>query len=88
MLLWLLQALLEEVRRTLRANLFNLAPELRWQDPTDKTMFALARLDLEKFKAALDQANQLDGKVRDFVRANSDKAFADLDSAVKAKTGN
>jgi len=57
----------------------------RWQDPTDKTMYALARLDLEKFKAALDQANQLDSKVRDFVRANSDKAFSDLDEAVKNK---
>ena len=60
----------------------------RWQDPTDKTMFALARLDLEKFKAALDQANQLDAKVRDYVRANSDKAFTDLNDAVKAKAGN
>jgi len=54
-----------------------------WFDPSDKTMYALARLDMVRFKATLDQAKQLNTQVRDFVRANADKAFDEL----KAETG-
>ena len=55
-----------------------------WKDPSDGTLFAFARLDVENMKKMLDQAKELDSKVRDFVRANADKAFDDL-SAEEAK---
>ncbi|MFH1619635.1 MAG: hypothetical protein ABIG11_06985 [bacterium] len=55
-----------------------------WKDPADGSMFALAKLDLVGVKASLESAKELDAKVRDYVRANADKAFEDL-SAEEAK---
>ncbi|HOW89113.1 MAG TPA: hypothetical protein PL037_02435 [Elusimicrobiales bacterium] len=55
-----------------------------WLDPTDGSMFALAKMDVAAVKASLDKAQELDAKVRDFVRANADKAFQDL-AAEEAK---
>ena len=55
-----------------------------WVDSSDGSMFALAKLDVAGVKASLDKAQELDAKVRDYVRANADKAFADL-SAEEAK---
>jgi hypothetical protein len=55
-----------------------------WRDPSDGTLYALASLDLEGFKGQLAQMNELDSKVRDFVRANAEKAFDEL-SAEEAK---
>jgi hypothetical protein len=46
-----------------------------WQDPSDGTVYALARLDLAEFGGALEKMKELDAKTRDFVRANADKAF-------------
>jgi len=58
-----------------------------WKDPSDGTMFALAKLDLAGMKAMLDNAKELDGKLRDFVRANADKAFDDLKAEEAAHSG-
>jgi hypothetical protein len=55
-----------------------------WVDSSDGSMFALAKLDVAGVKASLDKAQELDAKVRDYVRANADKAFEDL-SAEEAK---
>lgn len=55
-----------------------------WKDPSDGTMFALAKLDLAAIKSTLDAAKELDAKVRDYVRANAEKAFDDL-SAEEAR---
>jgi hypothetical protein len=55
-----------------------------WVDATDGSMFALAKLDVAGVKAQLDKAKDLDAKVRDFVKANADKAFDDL-AAEEAK---
>lgn len=55
-----------------------------WVDATDGSMFALAKLDVAGVKASLDKAAELDSKVRDFVKANADKAFDDL-AAEEAK---
>ena len=49
-----------------------------WRDPSDGSMFSLAKLDVEGVKASLDKAKELDARVRDFVRANADKAFEEL----------
>jgi len=46
-------------------------------------MFSLVKLDLASIQKTLEQAQQLDPKVRDFVRANADKAFQDLAAETK-----
>jgi hypothetical protein len=50
-----------------------------WVDPSDGTVFSLARLDLDAFAGALDSMKQLDARTRDFVRANAQKSFDALD---------
>lgn len=49
-----------------------------WKDPADGTMFSLVKLDMDSVKKTLEQSKELDGKMRDFVRANAEKAFDDL----------
>ncbi len=46
----------------------------------DGTVYALAKLDFDKFRDGLDQMKQLNAKVRDYVRANADKAFDELNA--------
>ena len=58
--------------------LSGVAPIDHWIDPTDGTMFTLVKLDLQGIKATLEEAKELDPKVRDFVKASAEKAFADL----------
>ncbi|MEN8246395.1 MAG: hypothetical protein ABFS43_16015 [Thermodesulfobacteriota bacterium] len=50
-----------------------------WQDPKDKTMYALCKLDLLAFKEALDDYKELDSKVRDYVRENAEKMHDELE---------
>lgn len=49
-----------------------------WKDSEDNTMFSLARLDMENFKEDLNQSEEIDDNLRDFVRYNADKAFDEL----------
>lgn len=51
-----------------------------WKDASDGTMFALVKLDMAAVKKTLEEAKELDPKVRDFVKANADKAFAELNA--------
>ncbi|MBI5629486.1 MAG: LPP20 family lipoprotein [Elusimicrobia bacterium] len=55
-----------------------------WKDPSDGTLFALCKLDLAAVKRTLEESKELDNKMRDFVRANAEKAFDEL-SAEEAK---
>ena len=57
----------------------------RWFHP-DGTVYALARLDLESFMNNLDKMNELNGKVRDYVRKNAERAHMDLERE-EAKRG-
>ena len=50
-----------------------------WQDPEDKTMYSLCKLDLLAFKEALDDYKELDSKVRDYVRENAEKMHDELE---------
>lgn len=50
-----------------------------WQDPEDKTMYSLCKLDLLAFKEALDDYKELDSKVRDYVRDNAEKMHDELE---------
>jgi hypothetical protein len=78
----------QNVTQTLKSftemTLSGAAPVDHWIDPSDGSMFSLVKLDLAAVKNTLDSAKQLDAKVRDFVKANADKAFNDL-SAEEAK---
>ncbi len=49
-----------------------------WKDPSDGTMFSLCKLDMAAMEKTLADAKDLDSKVRDYVKANADKAFDEL----------
>ncbi|MBI5624924.1 MAG: hypothetical protein HY924_14205 [Elusimicrobia bacterium] len=55
-----------------------------WKDPSDGTLYTLAKLDMSAIKKTLEEQKELDSKVRDFVRANAEKAFDEL-AAEEAK---
>ena len=52
----------------------------RWEkeDKTGKTIYSLAKLDLDKFKDQVGQMKDLNEAARDFVRKNAEKAFERL----------
>lgn len=50
-----------------------------WTDPSDGTLYSLARLDVDRFKDNIQQAKELNAAVRDYVRANAEKAFNQLE---------
>ena len=52
----------------------------RWVHPTDGTMYALARLDLDGFSSQIDKAKELSGKVKEMVKRAAEKSFADLEA--------
>jgi hypothetical protein len=57
-----------------------------WRDPADGTIYTLVVLDLAAVTDILANKGDLDAKLRDYVRANADKAFDDLE-AEEAKRG-
>ena len=59
-------------------------PVDHWKDPTDGTLFALVKLDMAAVQASLNDSKELDSKVRDYVKANAEKAFDEL-AAEEAK---
>jgi hypothetical protein len=56
-----------------------------WFHPVDGTVYSLGRLDLESFTNQLEKMKELNGKVRDYVRKNAERAFMDLEQE-EAKT--
>ena len=57
-----------------------------WQNPRSGALYALAVLDLDGMMKNLNQANQLNARVRDYVRDNARKAFNDLDKELGKRT--
>jgi hypothetical protein len=57
-----------------------------WTDPSDATLYSLARLDLESFKNSLDKIKELNSAVRDYVKQNAEKSFDSL-AAEEQKRG-
>lgn len=57
-----------------------------WTDPSDRTLYSLARLDLENFKNSLDKIKELNSAVRDYVKKNAEKSFEGL-AAEEEKRG-
>ena len=56
-----------------------------WIDPQSGTRYALAILDFNAINKSLDDAKQLNAKVRDHVRANARRAFEDLDAELQKR---
>ena len=50
-----------------------------WFHPADGTVFALARLDLNAFTDSLEKMNELNGKVKEYVKKNAERAHMDLE---------
>ncbi|MEL6547114.1 MAG: hypothetical protein AAFQ82_20980, partial [Myxococcota bacterium] len=50
-----------------------------WYHPDGKTVYALARLDLNAFTGALDRMKELDSEVRDYVKKNAERVHMDLE---------
>lgn len=59
-------------------------PVDHWKDPADGTLFALVKLDMAAVQNSLSESKELDSKVRDYVKANAEKAFDEL-AAEEAK---
>lgn len=57
-----------------------------WTDTTDGTVYALAKLDLEKFKNSLDKMNELNAGIKEYVRRNAERSFDKL-AAEEARHG-
>src|SRR6266511_3846543 len=74
----------QNVERALKtfvsANLSGVAVVDRWEtdDKSGKTVYSLAKMDLETFKDQVGRMKELNEKARDFVRQNAEKAFERL----------
>ncbi|MBC8463349.1 MAG: hypothetical protein H8D61_00060 [Deltaproteobacteria bacterium] len=55
----------------------------RWVDPADKIMYSLCKLDLSAFKKALEDEQDMDSKMRDFVRKNAEKLHSEMQKMEK-----
>ena len=51
----------------------------RWQDPVEGSMYSLAEYDLDGMKRALDNAKDLDERMRQHVKENADKLHNQLE---------
>ena len=49
-----------------------------WTDPSDGTLYSLARLDLDSFSNSLDKMAELNSAVRDYVKKKAEKSFDGL----------
>ena len=49
-------------------------------DPQHPVYYSLVKLDMASVQAALDETKDLDAKTRDYVKANADKAFDELNA--------
>lgn len=56
-----------------------------WIDPSDGTVYALVKLDMDSFRNSIDKAKELNSAVRDFVRQNAEKAFDRLETEEKKR---
>ncbi|MDD5434594.1 MAG: LPP20 family lipoprotein [Nitrospira sp.] len=56
-----------------------------WVDPSDGTVYALVKLDMDGFKNSIDKAKELNAEVRDFVRKNAEKSFDRLEAEEKKR---
>lgn len=72
------QMVSQTLKNFARFTLHGATPVDHWKDPSDGTMFSLVKLDMGSIRKTLEESKELDGKVRDYVKANADKAFDEL----------
>lgn len=51
-----------------------------WVDTTDGSIFSLCKLDMKSVADSLSNAKELNSKVKDYIKADAEKAFDDLSS--------
>lgn len=78
------QMVSQTMKNFAKFTLHGAVPVDHWKDPSDGTIFALVKLDMDAVNQSLSDSKELDGKVRDYVKANAEKAFDEL-SAEEAK---
>ncbi len=78
------QLVTQTMKNFAKFTLHGATPIDHWKDPADGTMFALVKLDMSAVKKSLDESKELDAKVRDYVKANAEKAHDEL-AAEEAK---
>ena len=59
----------------------------RYKDEDTTTYYVLTKLSLEEMKDALQQAQELDAEVREFVRKNAERAFQRLEQEEAKRPG-
>jgi hypothetical protein len=57
-----------------------------WTDPKDGVLYALAVLDVNGIMKSLEEAKELNSRIRDYVRANARRAFNDLDRELSKRS--
>jgi ribosomal protein L9 len=57
----------------------------RWMDSGNMTFYSLCKMDLSAFKEALNGYNELDSRVRDFVRKNAERLHGELEKMEQEK---
>ena len=62
-------------------------PVDRYKDEDSSTYYVLTQLSFEEMKEALQQAQELDAEVREFVRKNAEKAFKKLEQEEAKRPG-
>lgn len=72
------QTISSTMKNFAKFSLHGAIPVDHWKDPSDGTMFALVKLDIASVQQSLGDSKDLDSKVRDYVKADADKAFDDL----------
>ena len=78
------QMVSQTMKNFAKFTLHGATPVDHWKDATDGTLFALIKLDMAAVKKSLDESKELDSKMRDYVKANAEKAFDEL-AAEEAK---
>ncbi len=77
----------EQAVKTFSANTLNGVEIVdHWIHPTDGTIYALARLDIEGFMNQIDRAKELSAKVKEAVKRAAEKSFADLEREEAKRT--
>jgi hypothetical protein len=77
------------VKTFVSANLSGVVVVDRWEkeEKTGKTIYSLAKMDLETFKEQVGQMKELNAQTRDYVRKNAEQAFERLQQE-EEKRGN
>ncbi len=78
------QMVSQTMKNFAKFTLHGAVPVDHWVDRQNNVVYALVKLDMASVQDSIAQSKDLDSKLRDYVKANADKAFDDL-SAEEAK---